>query len=290
MLALLLRLSLCMGVLLLPAMFMGGTLPTLSRFAAHSLSQLEATVSWFYFLNSAGAVLGAILAGFFLIPIFGLDFSTNIAAAVNIVIGGIALRIGARAAQKGRLSIVEQTSHANDPLVKPWRAFMIFGAVFLSGFVALAYEIAWIRLLALVLGSSTYSFSLMLAAFIAGIALGSYLTSHRIFPHIDSYLLFGIAEISIGVSIIVTLPLYERLPYYFLRLSSMLNRTPETFYLYETGKFLFCFLLMLLPTTFLGMTLPLASRIVTQAITHMGRNVGLVFSLNTLGNVLLTPT
>jgi spermidine synthase len=92
--------------------------------------------------------------------------------------------------------------------------------------------------------------------------------------------------LGIGVSIIATLPLYERLPYLFLRLSSMLNRTPETFYLYETGKFLFCFLLMLLPTTFLGMTLPLASRIVTQTITQMGRKVGSVFSLNTLGNVL----
>jgi len=285
-LALVLRLSLCMGVLLLPAMLMGGTLPMLSRFAAHSLSQLEATVSWFYFLNSAGAVLGAILAGFFLIPTFGLEFSTSIAASVNIAIGAISLGLGARTAQNGQPSSLQQTPQEDEPLVDPWQAVIIYAAVFLSGVVALAYEIAWIRLLALVLGSSTYSFSLMLAAFIAGIALGSYLISRRILPHVDSYLMFGIAELGIGVSIIATLPLYERLPYLFLRLSSILNRTPETFYLYETGKFLFCFLLMLLPTTFLGMTLPLASRIVTQTITQMGRKVGLVFSLNTLGNVL----
>jgi spermidine synthase len=286
MLALVLRLSLCLGVLLLPAVLMGGTLPMLSRYAAHSLSQLEATVSWFYFLNSAGAVLGTILAGFFLIPTFGLDFSTTIAASVNIAIGGISLGLGTRTAQHDQPSSVQQTPQENEPLVNPWQAFIIYGAVFLSGFVALAYEIAWIRLLALVLGSSTYSFSLMLAAFIAGIALGSYLISRRIFPHVDSYVLFGVAELGIGVSIIATLPLYERLPYLFLRLSSILNRTPEAFYLYETGKFLFCFLLMLLPTTCLGMTLPLASRIVTQTITQMGRKVGLVFSLNTLGNVL----
>jgi hypothetical protein len=108
----------------------------------------------------------------------------------------------------------------------------------------------------------------MLAAFIAGIALGSNLISRRILPHVDSYVLFGIAELGIGISIIATLPLYERLPYLFLRLSSVLNHTSETFYLYETGKFLFCFLLILLPTTFLGMTLPLASRIVTQTITR----------------------
>jgi spermidine synthase len=286
MLALMLRLSLCMGVLLLPAMLMGGTLPMLSRFAAHSLSQLEATVSWLYFLNSAGAVLGAILAGFFLIPTFGLDFSTSIAAAVNLAIGGISLGLGARTAQNDQPASVQQIPQEIESLVNPWRAVIIYASVFLSGLVALAYEIAWIRLLALVLGSSTYSFSLMLAAFIAGIALGSYLISRRILPHVNSYLLFGIAELGIGVSIIATLPLYERLPYLFLRLSSVLNRTPETFYLYETSKFLFCFLLMLFPTTFLGMTLPLASRIVTQTLTQMGSKVGLVFSLNTLGNVL----
>ncbi len=286
MLALVLRLCLCLGVLLLPAMLMGGTLPALSRFAAHSLSQLEATVSWFYFLNSAGAVLGAIVAGFILIPTFGLDFSTSITASVNIAIGGLSLGLRARSTQHDQLSSVQLAPQENKPLVNPSRAVIIYSAVFLSGFVALAYEIAWIRLLALVLGSSTYSFSLMLAAFIAGIALGSYLISRRILPHVGSYVLFGIAELGIGVSIIATLPLYERLPYLFLRLSDIVNRTPETFYFYETGKFLFCFLLMLLPTTFLGMTLPLASRIVTQTITQLGRKVGLVFSLNTLGNVL----
>jgi spermidine synthase len=285
-LALGLRLSLCVGVLLLPAMLMGGTLPTLSRFAAHTLNQLEASVSWFYFLNSVGAVLGAILAGFLLIPTFGLDFSTSIAASVNIAIGAISLGLGASTVRNNRPFTVQEVSEGDEPLADPWRVSIIYGAVFLSGFIALAYEIAWIRLLALVLGSSTYSFSLMLAAFIAGIALGSYLISRRIFPHADSYLLFGVAELGIAVSIIVSLPLYERLPYLFLRLSSMLNRTPETFYLYESGKFLFCFLLMLLPTTFLGMTLPLASRIATHAITQMGKKVGLVFSLNAIGNVL----
>jgi spermidine synthase len=99
MLALVLRLSLCMGVLLLPALLMGGTLPMLSRFVAHSLSQLEATVSWFYFLNSAGAALGAILAGFLLIPYFGLDFSTSIAASLNIAIGMISLGLRAKPTQ-----------------------------------------------------------------------------------------------------------------------------------------------------------------------------------------------
>src|SRR4030095_1507514 len=104
-----LRRGFCRGVRLLPAMLMGGTLPLLSRFVTHSLSQLEASVSWFYSLNSAGAVLGAILAGFWLIPSLGVHFSTSLAAAVNMAIGGIALGLGMRVAQKGRPVAVEQT-------------------------------------------------------------------------------------------------------------------------------------------------------------------------------------
>ena len=137
-LALGLRLALCMGVLLLPAMLMGGTLPLLSRFVTHSLSQLEASVSLFYFLNSAGADLGAILAGFWLIPSLGLDFSTSVAAAVNMAIGGIALVLGMRVAQKGGPAAVDQTPQGGDTTGMPWRALVIYGAVFLSGFVALA--------------------------------------------------------------------------------------------------------------------------------------------------------
>jgi spermidine synthase len=126
----------------------------------------------------------------------------------------------------------------------------------------------------------------MLSAFIAGIALGSWLITRQIFPHVSSYLLFGWAELGIGLSIILTLPVYERLPYFFLKIAWLLNKTPTTFYLFEGIKFLFCFSLLLLPTTFIGMTLPLASRIVTQRPEEVGKKVGSTFSLNTVGNVL----
>jgi len=166
------------------------------------------------------------------------------------------------------------------------RIRIIYGAVFVSGCISLAYEIAWIRLLSLVLGSSTYSFSIMLAAFIAGIALGSWLISKRVLPLVSSYLLFGLAELGIGLSIVLTLPIYERLPYTFHQIAWLLNRTTTTFYLFEGIKFIFCFGLMLLPTTFIGMTLPLASRVVTQSTEEVGKKVGSIFSVNTIGNVL----
>lgn len=281
-----LKISLCAGILLLPAMLMGGTLPVLSRYATRTLSQLESSVSWLYFLNSAGAVLGALLAGFYLIPKFGLDASVSLTAILNVAIGLAALVLGKKIQEK---TVSEETKEA--PAAAgfepgPVHVQIMYWGVLVSGFFALVYEIAWIRILSLVLGSSTYSFSLMLSAFIAGIAVGSLLIAKRIAPRINSYLLFGLAELGIAVSILVTLPLYDRLPYYFILISQSLNHTPGAFQVYNAIKFLFCFLLMLLPTVFLGMTLPLAVRVVTSGMDQVAGKVGRIFSMNTAGNVL----
>jgi len=275
-----LRFLLSAAVLLPPTVLMGGTLPVLTRFATRSLVQLEGAVSWLYFLNSAGAVFGTLLAGFYLIPTYGLGVSVAITGAVNVAIGFACLLLKIK---EGSISV-----HSGPELepVTPKQVWIIYWAVFLSGCVSLVYEIAWIRLLSLVLGSSTYSFSIMLAAFIAGIALGSWLIANRVLPRVSSYLLFGLAELGIGLSIILTLPLYERLPYTFHNIAWLLNRTTTTFYLFEEIKFFFCVALMLLPTTFIGMTLPLASRVATQSTQEVGKKVGSIFSVNTVGNVL----
>jgi spermidine synthase/Tfp pilus assembly protein PilF len=138
----------------------------------------------------------------------------------------------------------------------------------------------------LVLGASTYSFSLMLAAFITGIALGSFLITRKRLSSLDPYNLFALAELGVAVSIVLTLPLYERLPYDFMVLSNLWARTPETFWLYELTKFILCFLLMLLPTTFLGMTLPLVSQVGARSFVDIGKNIGRIFAANTAGTLI----
>ncbi|MDC0357582.1 fused MFS/spermidine synthase [Oligoflexia bacterium] len=275
-------------VLLVPTVLMGGTLPALSRFMTDALGDMERKVSWLYFLNSAGAAFGALIAGFVLIPGLGLDLSTSLVAAGNIVIGLIALllakgRAGVLAAnQVGPTTEVAEAGGG----VSVYHIYIIYFAIFLSGCISLGYEIAWIRLLSLVLGSSTYSFSIMLAAFIAGIALGALLVNRRIFPSVDSYLLFGFAELALALSVLFTLQFYERLPFYFSFYKGMLSDTPAAYNVFLLLKFLFCFCLMLLPTTCLGMTLPLATRAVTNSVSEIGKKVGNVYSANTLGNVI----
>jgi spermidine synthase len=270
------------AALLLPTMLMGGTLPALSRYAAAGSERTQESVSWFYSVNSAGAVLGCLAAGFIMIPTWGLDLSVSLTAGANLLIGVVALLVARSSGDSPAPAKVEPCVPA--PAQKT--LILILAVVFLGGWASLAFEVAWIRLLSMVMGSSTYSFSIMLSAFIAGLSLGSYLVSRGVCRRWNPGLALAFAEAGVSLSILLTLPLYERLPWVFLLLDGVLRHTPANFYIFEGIKFLFSFSLMLLPTCFLGMTLPLAVDAFSGGAHRLGRDVGGVFSWNALGNVL----
>jgi predicted membrane-bound spermidine synthase/tetratricopeptide (TPR) repeat protein len=274
-------------LLVVPTVLMGGTLPVLSRFAVRSLREVESQVGWLYFVNSLGATAGSLLAGFFLIRLFGLNLSIVVAVMLNLLAGLVALAL--RPWEKGeRNSAVSPTALDDPPRYSytPWQIRIAILGIALSGGAALIYEIAWIRLLSLVLGSSTYSFSLMLAAFIAGIASGSFIVSRRWVARFEPYLLFALAELGVALSIILTLPFYERLPFYFTLWANFFVRAPQTFWIYQLIQFSICFFLMFLPTLFLGITLPLVSQVATPSLKRLGENVGNVFAANTVGTLV----
>lgn len=286
------RALLAAGVLLPPTLLMGGSLPALSRFLTREIGGVQGHVARLYFLNSAGAVIGGLLAGFFLVPRLGLDGAVYVGAFVNVAIGLLAMHLSkqglAPAPAEGEPTPVvapeaEEAELAPVPAAVRWYAL---AAVFVSGAVALTYEVAWIRLLALVLGSSTYSFTLMLAAFVAGIAIGSFLVERGVAPGRTPLARFALAELGVALGVLLTLPLYGRLPFWFLQFKAMLAPSAAGFPLFEAGKFAFCFALMLVPTIFLGMTLPLATRLVTARRAEVGAKVGEIFAANTLGNVV----
>lgn len=276
-------------IILFPTILMGGTLPVLSKFLINSMSTCGETVARLYYLNSFGAVIGTISAGFYLIYNFGLAFSVNIAALINMSVGFIALALSKR--QKANDIFTGQTQ--TDSIAKD--DFGSFSSlitnislisIFLSGFTAMLYELVWIRLLSLVLGSSTYSFSLMLAAFISGITIGSWIISKRMPKSGFAFTMLGICELLIGLLLLISLPLYEKIPFLYASLAEILNRTEGTFILYSLIKFVVAFLIMLPPTIFLGMTLPLASKIASTKLEVIGRKIGSVFAVNTSGNIL----
>ncbi|MGH7595831.1 MAG: fused MFS/spermidine synthase [bacterium] len=279
-----LKFLLSLLTLLLPTVLMGGTLPVLVKAFSHSLEESGRNVAQLYFLNSFGAVLGAAIGGFVFIPQIGLRASMLLAAIFNLVIGVCALFIYRRASYSSEpeSAIAPESEHifsAKEMSV----ALLVAG---FSGMASMMYEIGWVRLLVLVLGSSTYSFSLMLIAFITGITLGSWIVSNLITKIKNLFVFLAVCQAGAAVALCATLPLYGRLPYYFVHMGKMLQHSGTTYPIFLALQFIFCFLVMVVPTTFLGMTLPVASRIATRSVSALGKSIGNVFSINTLGTVL----
>src|SRR5688572_12821054 len=176
---LLLKFGFSLITVLLPAAMMGGTFPVLTRFVTRSLSELRERVALLYFINSLGAVFGCIVADFWWVPSHGLELTIYGGAALNFIAGIIALGMS-RAILEGSPTSMTAPLPQPNPTDEYFSALdlkVATIAIGLSGFVAMLYEVAWTRLLALALGSSTHAFSIMLITFIAGIATGAALVA-----------------------------------------------------------------------------------------------------------------
>jgi spermidine synthase len=166
------RLILAFAVLLLPTALMGATLPIVVKSSRSRLDRLGARIGLLYALNTAGAILGVLLAGFYLIPQMGLKSSFLIAASFNGLAGLTAILFAPKwpAAPIEGAPLADAAGVVTDGPVVPRLVLAVFA---ISGFASLALEVIWFRVLVVFLGPTTYAFTLMLAAVLAGIALGS---------------------------------------------------------------------------------------------------------------------
>src|SRR5207253_1520406 len=175
-----LRFDLAGLALLIPTTLMGGTLPVLTRaFMGADRAALKHSLGRLYGLNTLGAVLGTALAGFFLIEWVGIRASLWGTALVNLLIGASALRLpdpGAAGSPAGPVS--EPEVHPSAPLLR--RIALILLA--LTAFASLLDEIAWTRVLVMIVGGSTYAFTLVLLVFLLGIGAGSAVVARRSAP------------------------------------------------------------------------------------------------------------
>ncbi len=160
---------------------------------------------------------------------------------------------------------------------------IVLGAFFLSGAAALAYEVLWTRALSVLLGSTTHALSTMLATFMLGLALGGALGG-RLADRGDRHLLrLGVCELGIGIAGLVSVPIIQHLPASYLWLYRTFHLQPVVFFTLQVAL---CAAVMLVPTTLMGMTFPIAARAVTTRLDEVGRGVGNAYTVNTLGAVL----
>ena len=295
----LLRFVIIFAFLLVPTFLMGGTLPVLSRVSILDIKMLGRRIGTLYTVNNLGAAVGAFVTGFLLIRLIGLRNGISFAAAINIAIGGVALVLsrffdGSRSGIAtsdtnsrtiGSTSVSEQ--HNLTPDQSPLLIYILVTIFTISGFASLVYEVVWTRILsASVLSNSVYSFSTVVITFIVGIALGSLIYAMFMERLRDNITLFGFIEAGIGIYALLSLPAFGRLPSIIGWISPALFGTAPSWSMCVASEFIPAFLLMIIPTTLMGMSFPMMSKIYAGSVHKLGSKIGLINGLDTAGPVL----
>ena len=282
------------GVLLVPTMLMGGTLPVLSQILGKP-AEAGRAVGTLYAVNTAGAVLGVALGGYGLLPAFGNDATSALAALTNVLLGVVVLGYTCAAGPRGRLASAEigisptgaaRISPADDdagasaalPARETAAILLALGA---SGALSMLYEVAWTRALALVIGSSTYAFTSMLVAFLAGIAAGSALYAWLFGAERPPPARFAALQAGIGSSVLLTVLIYERMPDWFLTAFAW-SQSPA---FVQVVQIAIGAIALLLPAMFIGATLPCAVALIARDGASLAGEVGRTYAANTAGAI-----
>ena len=276
----LIRFVLTFGVLLIPSTLMGGTLPVLTRFFVKRLEQLGTNIGILYALNTFGAVIGTVAAGFFLIEALGIQWTLGVGIVINFAVTVIALAITRKASATEIDDSQEETQQPeSEPVRHQPERNLVLWAIGVSGFCALAYEVLWTRIMVFFLGSTTYAFATMLAAFLFGIALGSMVFARWVDRIKHPVAIFGVVQLGIGLFALILMPAFEEL-------YGMSRAFQSTFGASRFWTFFSCFLVMCLPTFLMGVSFPLVTKIYTGSARQLGKSIGNVYAVNTVGSIL----
>ncbi len=280
-------------VLIVPTALMGATLPVLSSFYARDIGRIGLRVGSLYALNTFGAVLGAAATGFVLIPALGMNAATTTAATMNILLGVVALTVS-RTAERTPHEAIPDPVHEPPPKKSPrsseseaerGQITIVIAGFAVSGFVALSYEVIWSRVLALIIGSSVYAFSIMLTTFLIGLAAGATIASRVVDRIRRPVRMFALIEVAVGVTSLIGAYLFNDLPYVFVQLYRWVDSS--AFGLLLFARFLIASFVMIVPTFLLGALFPLVVRIISsrKLARTTGRTVGDAYAANTLGAI-----
>ncbi len=267
----------CIICLLPPTMMMGATLPAISRW----VQATPTGVSWlgfFYGGNIVGAVFGCLLAGFYLLRVFDVSIATYVAVALNAAVTLLAF---------GLARVASYTPPALEPdaprgLGIARGAWPIYVAIAFSGMTALGAEVIWTRLLSLLLGATVYTFSLVVAAFLIGLGIGSSTGALVARNVTNARVALGWCQLLLVAAIAWSaFGLTQQLPYWPV----YPGMTPRPLFQLEID--LVRALWAVLPAALLwGASFPLALAAAASRGEDPGRLVGGIYAANTVGGIV----
>jgi spermidine synthase len=283
-----LMVALSLAILSLPTMLMGATLPFLVKFLTRTQTDLANRIGLLYGFNTLGAAIGTLVVGFVLMGLWGITGSSLVAAALYICVGGVALLVAHSASP---LLPVIANAPAQTAGPGRGRTSVLIGIFACSGFVSIAYEVVWFRFLTNVSGSNVFAFSGMLGVYLLGLVIGALICARLLAPRKDQLLrYFAVTQLLIAVAATLTVAILGKARAVEAALSPIVSGLipvpAQTLLGEDVSFFLTCAVALLLPTTLIGISFPLASELTVMQMSALGRRIGSLYALNTLGGVL----
>lgn len=262
-----------------PAVLMGATIPILTQALSRSLDDATRFHAFVYGLNTLGAFVGALAAGFYVVPRLGLDGTLFAMGAINLVAGALYGTLGLREQERPLAAPGQEEAEVGDV----GDAWTYLAAALLIGFAMMTLETILIRLAGLAFGSSQFTFSMVVAAFVLCIAIGGLSVSgpSRVPKVYLAVNLWALVALLVG--------LYFLLPqatYWVCVLRMMFSNVDAAFYVYHVTGIVLLLLVIGLPVFLSGTTLPLIFHHLRDEYGELGSLAGRVYSWNTVGSLL----
>lgn len=267
----------------LPAVLMGGTLPALARFAASQREDVGRVGGSLYAANTAGAIAGALLASFLVIPAVGIRGSAMVAAAVCLIAALLALT-----SSRNAIGSVAAAPEASESPFSA-SAMLAIGLYSIAGGIALGYEVVWSQAIVPFMSTRSFAFSVLLATYLTGLALGAAIYARWVDRVRHPWSVFGLLIAGAGLSAALAI---AALGPWLIQLQSwveaiVVGLTGNAF-AGMSARFAVAAICVILPATlFLGAAFPAALRLIVNP-RQVGRAVGTIVAFNTLGGILGT--
>ena len=270
-------------LLLIPTVCMGATFPVMASILIRRHREVGVRMSQLYSLNTAGAVLGAALAGFVFVPNWGLNGAVYIAVALNLLIVAVALSINKslilppietatpEASESGSTSRAEEAPLRGRALI----------VLFATGFVAIATEVGWTKYLSIFTGTTIYGFAAILTIFLIGIAAGSWAIKSYLerMRHPELWMAGGL--VLLGGSLLLTRGWLTWVPPIY----QALNHFPAEPWVRHGVKYMLVFCMLFPPTFLFGALFPLNLRLYCGNLQGVRARIGKAYAVNTVASI-----
>ena len=283
------RFLMALVVLVIPTVLMGATLPLIVKSSYSRASNLGQRMGLLYATNTVGAIAGTLFSGLYLIPTHGIQTAFVVAASVNLAVAAIAIAAGLAlppvpVRERGLAAPVTTDAEVRERAPVRQTVLLVFA---LSGFMSLALEVIWFRVLVLLVRPTVYGFSMMLAMLLLGIGIGSYLVTPLLKRDRPWILILSILELMLAVVAVLSI---QTLTYHPALVNWATPVIARVFPEYLAFSMVASILSILPSALLLGMAFPIGLRVWTgsrdDTSPQAGRRLGVFYSLNLGGSIV----